>query len=512
MRCFMGKAAVRGHLRGAVPVVACALILLGGPVLGCHGRHHSDASDESPGGHQQAKGAETGGGGHKNAAGGARDRGASGPSARQVQIAWISDDYPAALARAKKEHKPIFIDMWAPWCHTCLSMQQAVLVDASLEPYLDRFVWLALDTDKAKNAPVLRTLHIEVWPTFYVISPEGEEIEARHLGGASISQLRELLDRGEQGHKDALAKAGKLDPTSPDGLVRAGDRAAAAGKLAEADRAYGAALAKAPADWPRAPSVLVKQIEARATAGDGAGCADLGMGQGQRAALGKSNAVTDFADMADSCASALDEPRARLLRGRLGEAIRGVLAAPDAALSTDDRADALRVLRQLADELGDPDSAHGYAVRERDLLDRAAAEAPTAWARSTYSWPRVEVYIYLHQADKLVPDLKKSVADLPKEYDPPYRLAEVYQAMGKNDEALAMAEKAASLAYGPRKVRILMLVADLQKARGDDKAERAARKAVIDDYNSLPQGQRDPRLLAKARAQLAAVGKPDKKK
>ena len=494
---------MRNHLSGTVPLVACVLALLGGPLVGCRGSHHSDSSDTA-GAHRKGSAASKDGDSHKAGAGGARDHEASGPSARQVQIAWISDDYPAALARAKKEHKPIFIDMWAPWCHTCLSMQQTVLVDAGLEPYLDRFVWLTLDTDKQKNAQVLHTLHVEVWPTFYVVSPEGEEIEARHLGAASITQLRELLDHGEQGHKDALAKAGKLDPTSPDGLVRTGDRAAASGKLAEADRAYGAALAKAPADWARAPAVLVKQIAARAVAGDGPGCADLGMRDSQRVARGKSNAVTDFADMADSCAGVLDESRARLLRGRLGEAIRGVLDAPDAALSADDRADALRVLRQLADELGDAQSAHQYAVRERDLLDRAAAEAPTAWARMTYNWPRVEVYTYLHQADKLVPDLEKSVADLPKEYDPPFRLAQAYRAAGQDDKALAMAQKAASMAYGPRKLRVLMLVADIEKARGDQKAERAARKAVIDAYQQLSTDQRDPRLLAQARAALAA--------
>jgi hypothetical protein len=29
--------------------------------------------------------------------------------------AWISDDYPKALAEAKARKVPIFVDAWAPW-------------------------------------------------------------------------------------------------------------------------------------------------------------------------------------------------------------------------------------------------------------------------------------------------------------------------------------------------------------------------------------------------------------
>ncbi len=118
------------------------------------------------------------------------------PPARQVRIPWISDDYDAALKRARAEKKPIFIDMWAPWCHTCLSMKQEVMVDPSVEPFLDRFVWLEIDTDRPVNAKLLTRLKVDVWPTFYILSPEKEAVQARHLGAASMAQLRELLDPG----------------------------------------------------------------------------------------------------------------------------------------------------------------------------------------------------------------------------------------------------------------------------------------------------------------------------
>ena len=428
---------------------------------------------------------------------------------RQVEIPWISDDYAAALARARAEKKPIFIDMWAPWCHTCLSMKQLVMVDPSLAPFLDRFVWLEVDTDRPVNAELLTRLHIDVWPTFYVLSPEGESVQARHLGAASIAQLREMLAQGEAGHQDAMASSGVLPEGSPLALARAGDRAAGAGEMAAADEAYGKALAAAPADWPRTADVLVKQISARYRGGDLKGCAELGLRDAGRTTQGMTASATDFAYYADQCADQLDPARARLLRGRLTEAVRAVLDAPDSALSIDDQSDALVRLREMAEKLEDAATARAMAVRQRDLLDRAVAAAKTPLGRMTYVWPWTEVHVYLGEGPKLVPQLEKLSSELPKEYDPPYRLAWVHLQLGALDQAKAAAERAAGLAYGPRKGRALAMLADVEKARGDVAAERAARKTVVDYYESLPPGHKSEKALAGAREALAAVGKPE---
>jgi thioredoxin-like negative regulator of GroEL len=427
----------------------------------------------------------------------------------KLELPWMSDDYGGALARARTAKKPLFIDMWAPWCHTCLSMKQFVMNDASLAPYADRFVWLEIDTDKPANAALLTKFGVDVWPTFYVVTPEGEAVQARHLGAASVAQLRELLAQGEAGHQDAMAATGALPADSPIALVRAGDRAAATGDLAAADKAYGQALAAAPDDWPRTADVLVKQIAARQRGGDMAGCADLAMREARRAGEGKTASVTDFAGFADQCLDALDPAQSRLVRGRLSEAVRAVVDAPDAAMSVDDQSDALLRLRELAEGLEDTKLARAMAERQRTLLDRAVASAPSAYGRMIYVWPRSEVYVYLGEGEKLIPEMEKLAADLPNEYDPPYRLAWVNYQVGRLDEALAAAQRAVGMVYGPRKGRALILVADIHKKRGDVAAERAARQAVVDHYASLPPGHKNEGAEAAAREALAAVGKPD---
>ncbi|HTS79590.1 MAG TPA: thiol reductase thioredoxin, partial [Myxococcaceae bacterium] len=41
-------------------------------------------------------------------------------------IVFLEDDYRGALARARAEQKPLFLDSWATWCHSCLSMRAFV--------------------------------------------------------------------------------------------------------------------------------------------------------------------------------------------------------------------------------------------------------------------------------------------------------------------------------------------------------------------------------------------------
>lgn len=471
------------------PWILAAVVALGG----CKGKSN-DGKAEKPPESGSGKAAEP-------AAGGDHPGG---------KIPWIENDWSAALAAAKKDKKPIFVDMGAPWCHTCLAVQQGVLTDPSLGPYTDRFVWLEVDTDRPENAPVLEALPIDVWPTFYVVSAKedgGVTIQARQIEAPSIAQLRELLEQGEQAHMASMAKDGQLDRTSPLGMLQAGDAAVAGGDDAAAAEWYAKALKAAPADWSRGPTTLAKQMRSMLKNGDLAGCADLGMTQFQRAAQGMTAQLSLFAQMADQCAASLDESRARLLRGRLGEALRKVLDSPESALSADDQSDALRVLREMALELKDTASARNYAVRQRDLLDRAVSQAKTAMERMTHNWPRAEVYVYLGEGEKIIPDLERSVADLPKEYDPPARLAWVHEQLGHHDQALGLAQQALSRAYGPRKGSILRLIAEIHKGKGDLGAEKKARQEVVDYLKTLTGGHHDEERIEDAEQALANVGK-----
>ena len=57
---------------------------------------------------------------------------AAAPSASGIR--WVEDDWPAARAQAKRDKKLVAVDVWATWCHTCLSMKNYVLTEPELAP------------------------------------------------------------------------------------------------------------------------------------------------------------------------------------------------------------------------------------------------------------------------------------------------------------------------------------------------------------------------------------------
>jgi hypothetical protein len=427
------------------------------------------------------------------------------PAGEQTgDLRWYTDDYQAAAACAKATGRPLFIDLWAPWCHTCLSMKSYVFPDPGLSTMADRFVWLAVDTDVELNASLLTKFPPEVWPTFFVVDAEDESIQARYLGSASVTQLREFLKEAELAYVGA--RSGGLAADDPIRLVREGHQAEAAGDLPAASKAYGAALAGAPTRWPRRPDVLVSRIRVLASMEDWPTCAALGAGAADQ--TGNTSSASDFAYFALECAARLtDAAQKKSLYTLFEDRLERLAGDESAPLSVDDRADAFRILRGAREELGDQAGARAAAEAGRALLDRAAAEAPNPLAASTHNYLRVDVYMWLGLGKELVPILEKSAADLPREYDPAYRLASVYLGLDDSARALHWAEKALALSYGPRKARMQQMIAEIHKSRGDKPAELAARRAVVKLYEELPEGQQQPVQLERARQALAELEK-----
>ena len=104
------------------------------------------------------------------------------PSTKPTPLHFLENNYPTALAEARASHRPLFVDAWAPWCHTCRFMQSYVFADPALAPQAARFVFLSVDTEKAESADFLARYPIDVWPTLLVIDPAEERAVLRWPG------------------------------------------------------------------------------------------------------------------------------------------------------------------------------------------------------------------------------------------------------------------------------------------------------------------------------------------
>jgi thioredoxin-like negative regulator of GroEL len=425
------------------------------------------------------------------------------------QMPWIADDLPAALACGKARKVPVVVDLWAPWCHTCLSMKSTVFTDPSFKPQADRFVFAALDTDKDVNAAAVGKYPPSAWPTFYVIGPDQKSgqpdaVLARFVGAASVAQFHSFLDAGRKAQEGGAAGA--------DARLLGAERAIAVKDLATAEQELTAALAQAPADWPRRPDVLTSLISTKAKRKDTAGCVDLAGASMND--TGSAAAATDFLVIALGCATRLekDDPasaaKVAALREHAADRLAKLVDDQAAPLSTDDRSDALATLREVDDALGHHDAAKATAQRQRALLDDAAAKATTPMAAMTYNWQRCDVYAYLGVPLELVPALEKSAKDLPDEYDPRARLGWIYLKADKLPEATKWTDEALRMVYGPRKARLIAQRAEIAVKQHDAATERKLRQELVALWQTMPEGQANPDALDKAKQDLAALEAP----
>ncbi|HNF98095.1 MAG TPA: thiol reductase thioredoxin, partial [Pseudomonadota bacterium] len=53
-------------------------------------------------------------------------------SAPASVLPFVENDFALARAQALKSGKLLFVDAWALWCHTCLSMRNFVFTDVQL--------------------------------------------------------------------------------------------------------------------------------------------------------------------------------------------------------------------------------------------------------------------------------------------------------------------------------------------------------------------------------------------
>ena len=380
---------------------------------------------------------------------------ASDPTTRAAAshdvLPFIHDDYPRALAEAKKQKKPIFVDSWAPWCHSCLSMKSYVFTDPALAPLADRYVWLAIDTERDSNAAFVAKFTHEALPTLWLVDPETEQVVWRWTGTLTATELREALTKD--------AKEGET-----------------------------------PA---RAAHDRVMQL----AKGDEAACAKLALAEARTFPRGTPRADI-LATGLDCAASSKSTAEAEQL---VALAVKDAQTS-DGALLADDRSALFEAVVETKKSLGDAAAVKTIAEQWASFLEAEAAKAKTPAARAVFDPHRLGAYLALGQPERAVPMLLESERDFPEDYNPPARLAKAYLEMKKLDDAAAAVDRARTRVYGPRIMRVLAMAADIAKARGDKAGEKKALEEALarTDKATLTTGQKKVRDgLAKRLADLS---------
>jgi tetratricopeptide (TPR) repeat protein len=419
-------------------------------------------------------------------------------AAVDAPIVFIENDYAGALAEARKRGVPLFIDTWATWCHTCLSMKSYVFPDPALRRFASRFVWLSLDTERDESSALVTRLGVKVLPTLYVLDPATEKPVLAWPGSLTAVELAPLLDDAATAatHGDAGGQAAAA--------LLQGHQASAAGKLDEAITAYRAAIAAAPPEWPRRPQAVDSLVTRLADAKQQAACVTTAADEAPHMPPG--TALADTLRAAISCAD--DLPKAAPERARLadlatlGEKVASDLSQP---ILADDRSDLYDYVVDALKGLGRKEDGARVARAWSAFLDDQAAKAPSPEARAVFDAHRLLAYMATGRPELAVPMLQQSERDFPDDYNPPARLAAAYLKMRRYDDALASVKQALDRAYGPRKLRLWSLQADVYEAKGDRTAARRSLREALDFAGSVPLTGGYPKLRDALEKRLAKL-------
>ena len=88
-------------------------------------------------------------------------------------ILWTRD-YPAALALAQQQQKPILLGFDARWCPTCKWMKQNVYPDPQVRQAAEAFIPVMLDTDE--HPRLTAQYGVGPLPAYFVLKPDGSPI------------------------------------------------------------------------------------------------------------------------------------------------------------------------------------------------------------------------------------------------------------------------------------------------------------------------------------------------
>lgn len=430
-------------------------------------------------------------------------------------LTWIEDDVPGALERAKKEGKLVFVDTWAEWCHTCISMKHYVLDSPALRALSEHVVFVAVDTEKEKNAAFVDKHAIDVWPTFFVLDPEKGDVLGYWPGSGSVKEMDDFV-REAITARDAR-RADKLDPKSPLAALLAGKSAQSRSAYDEAAKHYKAAVERAPADWPRRSEAIAGWVSALFNAGRADQCLEAGtkhFGEVRGAAK-----PTDIARVLLDCAEhAKDAQKRKAAREAVKARLSAIAASPHPEATPDDRADTLDVLADVLSSFGDKQGVQKALVERLAILEKASKEAPTPAAAQTYDAALANAFLAMGRPADAIKLLEQREKQLPSSYEPPGRLAGVLLALKRYPEALAAVKRALEHSEGPRRLRFLEIKADILAGLGDHAGQVKALEDAVAGYEAQAERQAAKpqrmitakRRLDAAKAELAKVktGKP----
>lgn len=352
-----------------------------------------------------------------------------------------SDDVEAALAESRESGRPVLLDFTAVWCPPCNLMSAEVFHAPDAEAALSQVLLVAVDVDDPSSWTLKDRYEVGGYPTVVAVDGDGNEID-RLLGydnrEATFAWIEDVADGQVQAR---IPEEGPLAVSAEEAALVAQDI------LQRGDEGFEPWLERAESE-PDLPATRVARIFHEPQAADARWLLD--------------NAPETSSDWLFA-AMPLTEEHPELVR----EVAALALPQVDGPV---ERADVLYVMATASEA---PASAALFSGAAGTLHSAFTGDAQRDRAHVTFL---ASLYAHAGQVDDAVELLDTFAGHFPDE--PTWALSEagLLHDAGRDEEALAAADRAVALAWGDNALRAAKRRVDILVAldRGDEARRFAA--------------------------------------
>lgn len=108
-------------------------------------------------------------------------------------IQFFRGDWNAALQKAKAEHKPIFVDIYASWCGPCKMLKRKTFTNKKVGEYFNsHFINTSFDGEVDEGVKLANKFQLQGYPTLILLDENGKVL-MYEMGYQTPKQLLGLV-------------------------------------------------------------------------------------------------------------------------------------------------------------------------------------------------------------------------------------------------------------------------------------------------------------------------------
>ncbi|MGF1924860.1 MAG: thioredoxin family protein [Bacteroidia bacterium] len=146
-------------------------------------------------------------------------------NAQNKEILFEKTELKAALAKAKAQKKPVFVDCYTTWCGPCKGMDATVFKTDSVADFFNsKFINVKLDMEKGEGPAAGKTYQVGAYPTYLLFDENGNQIY-KFVGGMPANEFMAKIRIGinpknEIATREARYAAGDRDHALLSALIK----------------------------------------------------------------------------------------------------------------------------------------------------------------------------------------------------------------------------------------------------------------------------------------------------